>query len=34
LEGLRMIWERNLTAKPTREAASSKTSSGNKLRSR
>ena len=34
LEGLRIIWERNLTAKPTREAASSKTSSGNKLRSR
>ena len=34
LEGLRIIWERNVTAKPTREAASSKTSSGNKLRSR
>ena len=34
LEGLRIIWERNVTAKPTPEAASSKTSSGNKLRSR
>jgi type III pantothenate kinase len=34
LEGLRIIWERNVTAKPTREAASSKTSSGNKIRSR
>jgi type III pantothenate kinase len=30
LEGLRIIWERNLTAKPIREAASSKTSSGNR----
>ena len=34
LEGLRIIWERNVTAKPTPEAASSKTSSGNKLRPR
>jgi type III pantothenate kinase len=34
LEGLRIIWERNATVKPAREAASSKLSSGNKLRSR
>jgi hypothetical protein len=34
LEGLRIIWERNATEKPAREAASSKLSSGNKLRSR
>ena len=34
LEGLRIIWERNLVAKPAREAASAKPSSGNKLRSR
>ena len=34
LEGLRIIWERNVAAKPAPEAASSKTSSGNKLRSR
>ena len=36
LEGLRIIWERNVTAKPAREAvaATSKASSGNKLRSR
>ena len=36
LEGLRIIWERNLTAKPTREAvaATSKAASGSKPRSR
>jgi len=36
LEGLRIIWERNVTAKPAREAAStaSKTSTGSKPRSR
>jgi type III pantothenate kinase len=36
LEGLRIIWERNVTAKPAREAATaaSKTSAGNKPRSR
>lgn len=36
LEGLRIIWERNVTAKPTREAApaASKSSSGSKQRSR
>jgi type III pantothenate kinase len=36
LEGLRIIWERNLTSKPAREAiaAMSKASSGNKPRSR
>jgi type III pantothenate kinase len=36
LEGLRIIWERNITAKPAREAvvATSKASSGNKLRPR
>jgi type III pantothenate kinase len=35
LEGLRIIWERNLSAKPAREAvAASKASSGSKARSR
>src|SRR5579863_7833733 len=34
LEGLRIIWERNAAVKPAPEAPSSKTSSGNKLRSR
>jgi type III pantothenate kinase len=34
LEGLRIIWERNLAAKPGREAAPSKSSSGSKLGSR
>jgi type III pantothenate kinase len=34
LEGLRIIWERNVTAKPARESASSKSSAGNKTRSR
>jgi type III pantothenate kinase len=36
LEGLRIIWERNVTAKPARDAvaATSKDSSGNKLRPR
>ena len=36
LEGLRIIWERNVTAKPAREIASAafKSSSGSKLRSR
>jgi type III pantothenate kinase len=34
LEGLRIIWERNLVAKPAREAAPAKPSSGNKTRSR
>ena len=34
LEGLRIIWERNVTAKPAREAAPPKSSSGNKTRSR
>ena len=36
LEGLRIIWERNVTAKPAREAvaATSKASSGSKPRSR
>ena len=33
LEGLRIIWERNVTAKPARESAPAK-SSGNKPRSR
>jgi type III pantothenate kinase len=34
LEGLRIIWERNLAAKPAHEAAPSKSPSGSKLRSR
>ncbi|MGA8490684.1 MAG: type III pantothenate kinase [Terriglobales bacterium] len=34
LEGLRIIWERNVTAKPAREAAPTKTSPGNKTRTR
>jgi type III pantothenate kinase len=34
LEGLRIIWERNLAAKPAREAALSKTSSGSRSGSR
>jgi len=34
LEGLRIIWERNLAAKPVREAGSVKPSSGSKQRSR
>jgi type III pantothenate kinase len=34
LEGLRIIWERNVAAKPIREAASGKPSSGSKTRSR
>jgi len=34
LEGLRIIWERNLVAKPAREAAPAKPSSVNKTRSR
>jgi type III pantothenate kinase len=34
LEGLRIIWERNLAAKPAREAALSKSSSGSKSGSR
>lgn len=34
LEGLRIIWERNLMAKPAREAVPAKSSPANKLRSR
>ena len=34
LEGLRIIWERNVTTKPGREGALSKSSSGSKTRSR
>jgi type III pantothenate kinase len=34
LEGLRIIWERNVAAKPARETAPSKSSSSNKPRSR
>jgi type III pantothenate kinase len=33
LEGLRIIWERNVVAKPGREAVTSRSSSGSKLRS-
>jgi type III pantothenate kinase len=33
LEGLRIIWERNVTAKPTRDGTS-RSSSGNKARTR
>jgi type III pantothenate kinase len=34
LEGLRLIWERNVTGKPVRETASAKSSSASKLRVR
>jgi len=34
LEGLRIIWERNVTTKPAREAAAAKAPSGSKSRSR
>jgi type III pantothenate kinase len=34
LEGLRIIWERNVAAKPARDAGMAKSSSGSKPRSR